>query len=325
MRLINRRTAGLAIAAGAFAAASPLRAQQDFPNRPIKIVVGFAAGVGIEVSTRVLAELLAKELGQSVLVENKPGASTMIAANQVAQAPKDGYTLLLLNIQQYNNNLMFRNVSYKPSDFIPIAAGGIVSLVMATSKTVPARNAREFIEYARANPGKLNYGYWGAGGSPHLMVTRLQSVAGLKMEGIAYKDSAPATTDLATGRIHLFITSATHGMSLMQAGQANIIAVGTQRRMAKLPDVPTFAESGIEGMPSPWWGYGAPAGTPPEVIAKLERAFRAAIATPRYQQMLADSASDGLVTESPAKFNEFIERETERWAAAIKPLNLKLE
>ena len=234
-------------------------------------------------------------------------------------------TVLLLNIQQYNNPLLIRNVSYKPSDFIPIAAGGILTLVMATAKTLPVKNAREFIEYARANPGKLNYGYWGVGGSPHLMATRLEAVSGIKLEGIGYKDPAQATTDLASGRIHLFFTSATHGLTLMQAGQANIVAVGTPQRMAKLPDVPTFVESGVQGMPSPWWGYAAPAGTPPEVIARLERAFRAAMATPRYQQLLVDNASAPLVLESPARFSEFIERETERWAAAIRPLNLKLE
>ena len=324
MHSITRRHA-LALAGATLGALAPVHAQQDFPTRPIKIVAGFGPGVGIEVSTRVLADLLAKELGQPVLVENKPGASTMLAANQVAQAPKDGYTLLLLNIQQYNNPLLIRNVAYKPSDFIPIAAGGILTLVMATAKTLPVQNAREFIEYARANPGKLNYGYWGVGGSPHLMATRLEAVSGIKMEGVGYKDPAQATTDLASGRIHLFFTSATHGLTLMQAGQANIVAVGTPQRMAKLPGVPTFEESGVRGMPSPWWGYAAPAGTPPEVIARLERAFRAAMATPRYQQMLADNASAPLVLESPARFSEFIERETERWAQAIRPLNLKPE
>jgi tripartite-type tricarboxylate transporter receptor subunit TctC len=325
MNLINRRHLSLALAAGAWADPTWAQSASDFPTKPIKIVSGFGPGVGIEVSTRILADLLAKELGQTVLVENKPGAATMIAANQVAQAPKDGYTLLLLNIQQYNNPLLFRSVSYKPADFIPIAAGGSLSLVMATGKALPVKTAREFIDLARANPGKFNYGYWGAGGSPHLLVTRIQAVTGIKMEGIAYKDPAQATTDLASGRIHLFVTSATHGLSLQQGGQANIVAVGTARRLAKLPEVPTFAESGIEGLPSPWWGYGAPAGTPPEVIAQLERAFRAAMATPRYKQMLADTASEALPFETPAQFKEFIDAQTELWAAAIRPLKLALE
>ena len=314
-----------AILAGiALCTTSSLRAQ-EFPVKPIKIVAGFGPGVGIEVSTRILAELVAKELGQPVLVENRPGAATMLAANQVAQAPKDGYTLLLLNIQQYNNHLLYRNVTYQASDFIPFAGGGILSIVMATSKSLPARSAREFVEYARANPGKVNYGYWGAGGSPHLLAARMEGVSGLKMQGVGYKDPAQATADLASGRIHLFFTSAIHGLSLLQAGQANIIAVGTPRRMPKLPEVPTFIESGVEGMPSPWWGYAAPAGTPPEVIAKLDRAFRTALATPRYQQMLSDSGSVPLTAESPAKLRKFIERESERWAAAIRPLNLQLD
>ena len=323
MSLLTRRHLGLATLA--WSAQALAQSPSDFPQRPIKIVSGFGPGVGIEVSTRILADLLAKELGQSVLVENKPGAATMIAANQVAQAPKDGYTLLLLNIQQYNNPLLFRSVGYKPADFTPIAAGGALSLVMAASKTVPAKTAREFIDLVRTNPGKFNYGYWGAGGSPHLLVTRIQAVTGIKMEGIAYKDPAQATTDLASGRIHLFVTSATHGLSLQQAGQANIIAVGTARRLAKLPEVPTFAESGIEGLPSPWWGYGAPAGTPPDVIAKLERAFRAAMATPRYKQMLADTASEALTFDTPARLKEFIDVQTELWAATIRPLKLTLE
>ncbi|MDM0069997.1 tripartite tricarboxylate transporter substrate binding protein [Variovorax sp. J31P207] len=321
----KRRAVTLALFAAPFVGLAPALAEREFPSRPIKIVTGFGPGVGIEVSTRILADQLSKELGQPVIVENKPGAATMIAANQVAQAPKDGYTLLLLNVQQYNNPLLFRNVNYKPSDFVPIALGGTLSLVMVVSKALPVKNAHEFIELARANPGKFNYGYWGVGGSPHLMATRLQAVAGIKMEGVAYRDPGQASTDLAAGRIHLFITSATHGVSMMQAGQANIIAVGTQRRMAKLPETPTFAESGVQGMPSPWWGYGAPAGTPPEVVAKLERAFRAAIATPRYQQMLADTASEPLSFDTLDSLNEFIVQETERWASAIRPLNLKLE
>ena len=324
VNILAVRLSGLLLVALALAGIAAAQAQ-EFPVKPVRIVVGFGPGVGIEVSTRILAELVGRELGQPVLVENRPGAATMLAANQVAQAPKDGYTLLLLNIQQYNNHLLFRNVTYKPADFLPIAPGGILSMVMATSKTLPVKTAREFVEHARSNPGKLNYGYWGAGGSPHLLATRMETVSGLKMQGVGYKDPGQATADLVSGRIQLFFTSATHGLSLMQAGQANIVAVGTPGRMARLPDVPTFIESGVEGMPSPWWGYAAPAGTPPDVVARLERAFRAALATPRYQQMLADSGSIPLVAETPAKFNEFIERESERWAAAIRPLNLQLD
>lgn len=326
MGFMSRRAfIGTIHVAVALACALPARAQQDFPNRPLKIVVGFGPGVGAEVSTRVLADLVSKELGQSVVVENKPGASSMIAVNQVAQAPKDGYTILMLNIQQYNNYLLFKNVGYKSSDFIPFAGGGILTLVMVTSKTLPVTSAREFVDYARANPGKVNYGYWGTGGSPQLMAIRMEGVSGLKMVGVGYKDPAQASTDLIGGQIQVFFTSATHGLSLMQGGHANILAVGAPRRLVKLPDVPTFIESGIEGMPSPWWGYAVPAGTPAEVVSKLERAFKAAMATPRYQQMLVDSASAPLVADSPAKLSEFIERESERWAAAIRPLNLKLD
>lgn len=298
---------------------------QDFPSKPIRIVVGFGQGIGMEVSTRLMAELLAREIGQSVIVENKPGAATMIAAAAVASAPRDGYTLLMLNNQTANNSLMYRSVPYRNSDFVPVAAGGLVSMVMAVSKTVKVATGAEFVAFAKANPDKVFYGYWGAGGSPHLLAARLAASAGLQMQGIGYKDPGQATADLVSGRIQLFFTSATHGLSLKQAGHANIVAVGTPARMPSLPEVPTFGESGIEGMPNPWWGWGVPAGTPAEIVDKLARAIRSAVASPRYQAMLASTGSIPLVADSPTKFQEFIERDQERWAAAIRPLKLQLD
>ena len=322
--LTNRRAATFALLATALLGAAPAQAQ-EFPNRPIRIVVGFGAGIGMEVSTRLLAELMAQEIGQPVIVENKPGAATMIAATAVASAPKDGYTLLMLNNQTINNSLLYKKVPYKNSDFVPIAAGGLVSMVMAVSKTVPATTGREFIDYAKANPGRIFYGFWGAGGSPHLLAARLAASAGLDLQGVGYKDPAQATADLVTGRIQLFFTSATHGLGLLNAGHARIVAVGTLKRLPNLPDVPTFVESGIEGMPNPWWGYAAPAGTPPDVLRKLERAIKAAVNSPRYQAMLAQTGSVPLAADSPAKFQEFIDRDQEKWAAAIRPLKLELD
>lgn len=323
MKLVSRLVASIALLVTA-ATVPGLGQAQEFPTRPIRIVVGFGPGVGMEVSTRLLADLLAKEIGQPVIVENKPGAATMIAAAAVASAAKDGYTLLMLNNQTVNNSLMYRSVPYKNSDFIPVAAGGLVSMVMAVSKTVPVSTGREFVAYAKANPGKIFYGYWGAGGSPHLLAARMEATSGVKMQGVGYKDPGQATADLVSGRIQLFFTSATHGLGLMQAGQANIVAVGTPARLPNLPDVPTFVESGIEGMPNPWWGYAVPAGTPADVIQKLDRAIKAAVASPRYQAMLANTGGIPLAADSPAKFQEFIERDQERWAAAIRPLKLEL-
>ncbi|MDM0069980.1 tripartite tricarboxylate transporter substrate binding protein [Variovorax sp. J31P207] len=297
----------------------------EFPSRPARIVVGFAPGTGMEVSTRLLADLMAKELGQPVIVETKPGASTMIAAAQVASAPKDGYTLLMMNNQTANNVLIYKKVPYKNSDFTAIAGGGIVSMVMAVSKTVPITTGREFLKYAKENDGKLFYGYWGAGGSPHLLAARLASSAGLNLQGVGYKDPGQATADLVTGRIHLFFTSVTHGLSLLRAGTANIVAVGTPQRLPSLPDVPTFAESGIEGMPNPWWGYGVPTGTPPAVVQKLERVIKAAVNSPRYQAMLASTGSIPMPVDSPTKFQEFIDQDQKKWAAAIRPLKLELD
>jgi tripartite-type tricarboxylate transporter receptor subunit TctC len=323
-RPVTRRQASLAL--GSLLLVPVLaRAQSDFPGKPIRIVVGFGPGAGLEVATRVVAEHMSKELGQPVLVENRPGASTMIAAQLVAQAPKDGYTMYVQNNQTFNNELLYKKVPYRNSDFLNVAAGGVTTMVMAVSRAVPAATGAEFISYAKANPGKVFYGYWGAGGSPHLLAERLNSTANLKLEGIGYKDPAQAASDLATGRIQLFFTSATHALTLQNAGTAKIVAVGSARRMPNLPDVPTFVESGIEGMPNPWFGWAVPAGTPADVVGKLERAIKSATASPRYQQLLATTGSTALSFDTPAQFQEYILRDQEKWAAAIRPLNLSLD
>ena len=321
---VSRRAAALLLGA-AMASAATCSLAQDFPNRPIRIIVGFGPGIGMDVTTRMLADVISKDQGIPVLVENKPGAATMLATNYVAQSPKDGYTLLTINNQQYNNPLMYRNVTYKNSDFIPITAGGLVSMVMAVAQSVPAKTAREFIDYAKANPDNVFYGYWGAGGSPHLMAAMLEKATGVRMRGVPYKDSGQATSDLAAGRIHLFFTSVTHGLPLHQSGLVRIIAVGTPQRLPALADVPTFSESGIEGVPNPWWGYAAPAGTPKEVVQALERILGKGTASPRYQALLAQTGSFPLSMKSPDEFETFIGRQTELWGSLIRPLKLQLD
>ena len=323
-KLTRRRALGL-LAASVAAVPAWSRADASFPSRPIRIVVGFGPGIGMDVTTRMLADVITKEQGVTVVVENKPGGSTMLATNYVATAPKDGYTLLALNNQQYNNPLLYKNVAYKNSDFVPIAPGGLVSMVMAVSKEIPVNTSREFVSYAKANPDKVFYGYWGAGGSPQLMAAMLEKAANIKMQGVSYKDSGQATSDLAAGRIQLFFTSVTHGLPLHQAGHLKIIAVGTPKRLPALADVPTFAEAGIDGVPAPWWGYGAPAGTPRDVVAALEKILRKGIASARYQGLLAATGSSPLELNSAQEFNTFIDKQTDVWADVIKSLHIQLD
>ena len=321
----SRRFAMQLLAAAALASMATPTLADEFPSRPIHIVVGFGPGIGMDVTTRMLADVITREQGIAVLVENKPGAATMLATSYVAQAPKDGYTLLAINNQQYNNPLMYRNLGYRNSDFVPIAAGGLVSMVMAVSKAVPVKTAREFVDHAKANPDNVFYGYWGAGGSPHLMAALLEKATGIRMRGVAYRDSGQATSDLASGRIQLFFTSVTHGLPLHQSGHVRIIAVGTPQRLPAIADIPTFAESGIDGVPNPWWGYAAPAGTPKDVLQTLERILNKGIASPRYQALLAQTGSFPLSMKSPQEFETFIERQTELWASVIRPLKLQLD
>ncbi len=297
---------------------------QDFPTRPIHIVVGFPAGIGMELNTRVLAQILSKQLGEPVIVDNRPGAAGMLAAQAVMHAPKDGYTLLMINNQHYNNELMYSSVTYRKDDFIPVAGGGIVSMVMMTSKALPANTVQDFVNLAKASPEGLTYGYWGAGGSPEILAKQLEVSSGIKLLGIGYKEAANAMPDLIAGRIALFFTSVTQGLPLYKSGLANFLAVGTPQRLPNLAEVPTFAEAGLKQMPNPWWGYAVAAGTPPEVVEKLRVAITRAAGDPDYRTKLAETGSVPLATESRAEFDRFVDLEFQHWASVIRPLNLHL-
>lgn len=301
-------------------------AAQSFPTKPIRIVIGQGAGVGIDVSTRMLADVIGKDQGITVLVENKPGAATMLAATSVLQSPRDGYTVLTIQSQQYNNPMMFKTVPYKNSDFVPVAPGGLVSMAIVVSKALPVENVQDLVAYSKANPEKVFYGYWGAGGSPHLMAAMFEKVAGLRMNGVGYKTPAQGTADLATGRLHLFFTSVTHAMQLQQAGHAKVLAVGSPARLPALPDVPTFAESSVlKGVPNPWWGYAVAAGTPKEATDALERIFAKAIASPRYQELLTKTASYVGPARTPNELQAFIDQQTALWTPVIADLKLQLD
>jgi tripartite-type tricarboxylate transporter receptor subunit TctC len=296
----------------------------EFPSRPIHIVIGFPPGIGIDLNARILAQLLSTDLGQSVIVENRPGAAGMIAAQLVLHAPRDGYTLLAINNQHYNNELMYSSVSYKKDDFIPVAGGSIVSMVLMTSKALPAASLSDVIRIAKDKPGEVSYGYWGAGGSPQILAKKLEASSGISLLGIGYKEAANAMPDLIAGRISLFFTSVTQGLPLYKSSVVNFLAVGSPKRLPGLPDVPTFAESGLAEMPDAWSGYAVPAGTPPAVVDKLTAAITNATSTPEYRERLAETGTVPLVMESRAAFSAFVDDEFERWASVIRPLNLHL-
>ena len=296
----------------------------EFPSRPIHIIVGFPPGVGIDLNARILAQMLSKDLGQSVVVDNRPGGAGMLAAQAVMHAPKDGYTLLAINNQHYNNELMYSTVSYKKEDFVPVAGGAIVSMVMMTSKALPIADLPSFIALAKSKPGALSYGYWGAGGSPQILAKKLEDASGISLLGIGYKEAANAMPDLIAGRLSLFFSSVTQGMPLYKSGLVNFVAVGTPQRIPALPEVPTFAEAGLPGMPDAWSGYAVAAGTPPDVVEKLRLAIIKETATDEYRARLAETGTVPLVIPSRAAFETFIDDEFQRWASIIRPLNLHL-
>lgn len=297
----------------------------EFPNRPIRIVIGFGAGVGLDVNTRFMAEMLEKDLGQSVTIENKPGASGMIAANTVRSAPKDGYTLLVINNQHYTNKIIYKNISYSDDDFIPISGGGFSTMTLATSKELPVNSVKELIEFGKQKPNNLRYAYWGTGGSPQILAKKMEEISKMQMLGVAYKDSGPANADLVAGRVSLFFTSLAQALPLYDGKQVNLLAISAPQRLPNLPDVPTFTESGLIGMPNPWWGYAAPAGTPRDVVEKLHRAILKVVSSAEFREKLARSGSTPMPTETPEKLVEFVKQDFMRWEPIIRGLDIRIE
>src|ERR1700732_478356 len=244
-----------------------------YPNRPIKMIVGFAAGGGTDVVARIVAQKMSETLGQSVLVENRTGASGMIAAQDVAKADPDGYTLRMGSQTTYAvaPNL-YRKVTLDPAkDFAGVAMTGASPLVLVVNPSFAAHSVKDVIAMAKADPGKINFGTGGVGTTPHMTAELFQYTAGIKMVHVAYRGEAPAINDLIAGQIPLMFANLSAVMGNLKAGTLRSLAVTSARRSPSAPDIPTVAESALPGFEAEtWWGIVAPAGTPQAILAKLK-------------------------------------------------------
>ena len=316
--LIDRRK--LLELAGAVAAAAWSRAAwaETYPSRPVRILVGYAAGGGLDIAARMIGQWLSERLGQQFIVENRTGAATNIATDAVVRAAPDGYTLLLANAANAINATYYENLSFDfMRDIAPVAGIGRFPYFMAVNPAFPAKNVREFIDYAKANPGKVLMGTGGAGGPDHTSGELLQLMTGIKMTHVPYRGTAPALTDLLGGQVHMVFCTIPSADHHIKSGALRAIAVTSATRLEAMPDIPTVGET-VPGFESAqWYGVGVPAGTPAAVIATLNKEVTAALSDPKIKARI-DQLGGVPLPMSPEEFGKFVAGETEKMAKVIK-------
>ena len=318
--LIQAVTAALLLLAGASAAA------QTYPTKPVKVIVPYAAGGNMEHWRPTLSKV-GQLLGQNFFVDYRPGAGGNIGSDIVAKSPGDGYTLLIGTIGTHAINVSaYAKMPYDAiKDFTPIVSLATMSNVAIVNPATPVNSIREFIDHARANPGKLNFGSPGNGSSAHLTGEMFSQVNGLTLQHVPYKGSAPAMMDLMAGRIDIMFDNIPLPLPHIKAGKLRALAVTAAQRSAVLPDMPTLAEAGVKGFDvSSWYGIYAPAGLPRELVQRLNAAFNEALRTPEIRDQL--SAQGWAVTGgTPEQFGAFARAEQERWATVVKTANVRVE
>ena len=302
------------------------QAQTPYPTKPVRIVVGFSAGGSTDVLARILAKDMTEDLGQSFVVENKPGAGSNIAAELVVRAAPDGYTLFMMAVTNAINQTLYSNLKFDViKDFSPIGLAAKVPNMLVINPKVPVNSVQELIAYAKKNPGALNFASSGAGTSIHMTGELFKLTTKLDIPHIPYKGSTPALTDLMGGQVQMMFDNMSTAWPLVQAGKLRALAITSPKRSPAAPDVPTMQESGFPGFDvSSWFGLAAPAGTPKEIIAKLNVAMNKVLAKPEVQKRLDDlGATNG--TGSVEQFEQFVKSQTESWGVVVKSAGAKAE
>ncbi len=306
---------------------APLGASaQAYPNKPIRLLVGFAPGGGTDVLARLVAQHLSERMGQPVVVENRPGANTIIVTDLTAKSAPDGYTLAMAATPNVTNQSLYSRLPYDAAkDFTWISQLTVSSLVLLANPTVRATTLKEVIALAKAEPRRLSYGSAGAGGSVHLAGVMLEKMADVNMIHVGYKGSGPAFTDLIGGQLNFLFADIPQVAEHIKAGRVRAIAVTTQKRSPALPNVPTLAEEGLAGYEVPvWYGVFGPAGMPPAVVSRLARELKEVLAVPAVKERLASWGVEP-VGSTPAEFDAFIKSESAKWSQIIKQANIRLD
>jgi len=319
----RRQFLHLAAGAGAVPAVSRNAWAQTYPARPVRIIVGYPSGGSNDLLARLMAQWLSERMGQQFVIENRPGAGSNIATEAVVRADPDGYTLLMVSAANMSNAALYEKLNYNfIRDIAPVAGVMRVPLVMEVNPSIPAKTVPEFIAYARANPGKINFASGGIGTSIHLSGELFKMMTGIDMQHVPYRGNGPALTDLLGGQVQIMFDTMPAAIGYVRAGQLRALAVTTATRSEALPDIPTVGEyvPGYEA--SSLYGVAAPSNTPTEIVDKLNREINAALADPAMQTRLADLG--GIVLAgSPADFGKLIAVETDKWAKVIRTGNIK--
>jgi tripartite-type tricarboxylate transporter receptor subunit TctC len=298
---------------------------QDYPARPVEMIVPFAAGGGSELLARLLADGLAKRLGQPFVVVNRPGANTNLGTFSVVRAKADGYTLLIASVGLAANPSLYTKLAFEPQrDLEPITLIANSPTLLAVPPSLPVNSLAEFVAYAKARPGELNYASYGVGSGPHLATELFCAMTGVKMVHVPYGGGGPAAVGAMTNQVQALFSSILPVLGMIRGGTLKAIALASDQRFELLPEVPTFKEGGLDYRTGTWFGLLAPARTPPEIVGALNRAAVSVLQEQSVRARLAEQGAE-VVANSPAEFRAFIGSETERLSGVIRDANIALD
>jgi tripartite-type tricarboxylate transporter receptor subunit TctC len=325
MKLPRRKFLHVAAGAAAMPALSRFTWAQAYPSKPVRIVVGFAAGSTPDITARLIGQSLSNRFGQQFIIDNRPGAGTNIATVAVVRAPPDGYTLLWVTVSNAINATLYDKLNFNfIGDIAPVASISRDPLVMVVNPSVPAKTVPEFIAYAKANPGKINMASGGIGDALHVSGELFKMMAGVNLVHVPYRGGAPALTELLGGQVQVMFAVMSSSIEYIRGGKLRALAVTTAARSVALPDVPTVGDfvPGYEA--SVWFGVGAPKNAPPDIIDKLNKEINAGLADPRMKARIVDLGST-VFASSPADFGKLIAADTEKWGKVVKVAGIKPE
>ena len=321
-RTFTRRTGLKTLAAATLAVAGmgSALAADAYPDKPLTMIVPFSAGGTTDILARIVGQALGQELGQTIIIENKPGAGGNIGAQQASRAKADGYTLFMGTVGTHAiNQALYKKLPYDPvKDFAPLSRVANVPNLLVAHPSQPYKTVQEMIAYAKKHPGEVTYGSPGSGASPHVSGALFQSMTGAEMTHVPYKGSAPAISDLLGNQIAVMFDNMPSAIQHVRSGKLRPIAVTTAKRSPELPDVPTIAEAGVPGYEATsWFGLWAVAGTPAPILTKLQTALTKVLKDPAVAKKIADQGGE-VVIETPAQFDAFIKSEAAKWGKVVK-------
>jgi tripartite-type tricarboxylate transporter receptor subunit TctC len=325
MKLPRRNFLHLAAGAAALPGLPRVAWAQAYPTRPVRVIVGFPAGGGVDINARPISQWLSERLGQQFIVENRPGAASNIATEVVVRASPDGYTLLAVSVANALNATLYEKLNFNfIRDIVPVAGTMRVPGIMVVNPSVPANTVPEFIAYAKANPGKVNMASGGNGTTGHVFGELFKFMTGVNLVHVPYRGGAPALTDMLGGQVQVYFGPAPESLEHIRAGKLRALAVTTATGLEGLPDIPSMAKFLPGYDASGWYGIGAPKGTSVEIIEKLNHEINAALADPKIKARIAEMGETALST-SAADFGKLIAEETEKWGKVIRAANIKAE